>query len=238
MIHYNQKKDAGFRIYNQRNGCFLVSTFRSFPDYHSGSEFISAGDGTYRTRLLQSSHVNDTFSHLLQLEIEVACYESPTSVSSTFFVVDGAPAPEAKEPSVGRGKVFSNIADRLRWTQGIISSQLFMRGFRHLHHELQDIPLHVVQSSLIRSLCLPYSIAYLYLLAFVLAQATRKRTSCSTPKVTRFISRTVALVVVNLLMPGLGVTRAWRVNTGLVAVELVGLACLAREATPMFVGRS
>lgn len=224
-IHYDPQEDSGFTIYNNESDCFLVSTFRSFPYYYHSHRDARADDEI-------SPGINDTFSHFLQLETEVACYELPTPESSTFFVIDGAAPPEAKTPSINRGERFIDDAvSRIHWTYELISSQVLMRRFRHYYHALQDIPLHVVQS---HSPHLLYNISWLYLLVLFLAQAIKKRKRGS-PAIleTRFIYRTGALVVLYLVMTGFGLTKAWRVNSALVAAELAGLACLAREAIMM-----
>lgn len=224
IIHYDPQQDSGFTIYNEKNDCFLLSTFKSFPDYYY--KFRTDSDGGI------FSDLNDTFSHFLHLETEVACYESPTPESATFFVVDGAIAAAPKEPSMNLGERFTdNIVSKLHWTYELISSQVLMQRFRHHHHELQDTPLHVVQS---HSSCLLFRISWLYLLVLFLARAIKKRKRGS-PAIleTRFIHRTAALVVIYLMMNGIGFTKAWRVNSALVAAELTGFICLVRETITM-----
>lgn len=67
---YDPYKDGGFRLYSREAGCFLATSFRTYPNTHG-------------------RRTNDSISHTLNLEIETCCSTAPAHTAATFYVVDG-----------------------------------------------------------------------------------------------------------------------------------------------------
>lgn len=69
-LFYNRKSGDGSQLYSPIVGCFLSSTFRSFPDYNG-------------------ERVIDTLIHQLRLKLDTTCSTNPNHAASTSFVIDG-----------------------------------------------------------------------------------------------------------------------------------------------------
>ncbi|KAI0202300.1 hypothetical protein F4808DRAFT_421150 [Astrocystis sublimbata] len=70
VIEYDSQADTGFRLLNPAHGCYLASSFRTYPDW----------DGE---RSL------DLVSNQMNMVIETVCTRMASKAASTFFIIEG-----------------------------------------------------------------------------------------------------------------------------------------------------
>lgn len=122
-----QMNREGLRFYHPVHGCFLATTFRTFPDY-DGEKML------------------DSMLHQLHLDLETTCTLSPNLESSTFYIVDGRPK-EAEAVALIWPWSMRVLGSVISWYWGttrkglqILLAMVRLHRFRSTHGHHQDLP--------------------------------------------------------------------------------------------------
>lgn len=67
---YDAHQDSGFRLWNTEAGCFLATSYRTYPNMHGRSS-------------------NDTIRQAMDLELEACCTYPLSKLASAFYAIDG-----------------------------------------------------------------------------------------------------------------------------------------------------
>ncbi|KAK4891849.1 hypothetical protein LTR27_009548 [Elasticomyces elasticus] len=118
--------EGDFRLYHPARGCFLATTFRSFPD-------------------LVGLRANDTVLRGLRSELEISCVQHAHERASTLHVIEGYHPQHTSSASWLSSSLSDHVVVRqLRKGLAIMASIKRLRTFRSTYPALQDAPAELV----------------------------------------------------------------------------------------------
>ncbi|KAI0147782.1 hypothetical protein GGR57DRAFT_244606 [Xylariaceae sp. FL1272] len=121
VIEYDPQADTGFRLLNPAHGCYLASSFRTYPDW----------DGERSLDVVASQ---------MNMVIETVCTRLASTKASTFYIIEG-PHMEQSGPIPYALKPLHRFKTLMTWGFHVATGLNALSSFRKTHGHRIDVPV-------------------------------------------------------------------------------------------------